>query len=726
MFKQGLHYSLLVIVYIVLTNAASARIIYLDQINGDDNNSGLSPAEPVQQFSKAQELFEEGDEIRVTGDLAPFVSNVDINMQGSFDPDFQTQDLENTPSIIDGQGIERPISVFSVNDQVLDCTLGGFIVRNGNATEEVEGPGQGGGLYARDVNLRLGFMSFENNIAYEVDDFLLPEQMGCGGGLFSSGSVLEISDSRFVNNKAVFVPQRGFAKGEERLALPVPPDFFGLGGALYWDMQGGPSNTIHLLQRTIFQANIALFAQQISDFNDEKTVGAGGAAHLTTSDATIETGTTLGVTMTDVQFDGNIANCVPGGDGFGGAISIDFRSLPPINSASEIYINAVFQNNIAQKGDGVPVEGTGGQGGAIYFIGDTPTLSNSTFPEVVFENSTFSANVGSKGSGASFGIGGAIAVKDITRINILSSMLKENIASEGGGAGRGGGADILNSSFFVQQSDFWGNRALSEPEVQFFANLFGDGGAIFHRVNDDNDGGSIYNSGFIDNRAIVKPVLVPPSERGPVFEGKGEDLYFDRPSLNQETASRGFFLIPFSNQAFGSTFVAAPDAETTSIYTEEGLFYFINNIFSNYSAAVSNDIGEGTFNYNLMDGNTGGVLNPGSGYDLSQGNIFNGNANLILDVDSGVYLIGPFSDAIDAGREFLGLNQNLLVDRIGRMRPIGEGFDMGYNEFLGTPASVTLEDILAQIKGEGGSYGDINNDDITDSADVMFFLGLDN
>ncbi len=81
-----------------------------------------------------------GDEVRCMGSNlgvfdGVFKENITINksltFRGSYDPCFNTQDMTNTPTIIDGQQVTTTVTCSGIS---VTINIGGFIIRNGIVT----------------------------------------------------------------------------------------------------------------------------------------------------------------------------------------------------------------------------------------------------------------------------------------------------------------------------------------------------------------------------------------------------------------------------------------------------------------------------------------------------------------------------------------------------------------------------------------------------------------
>jgi len=117
--------------------------------------------------------------------------------------------------------------------------------------------------------------------------------------------------------------------------------------------------------------------------------------------------------------------------------------------------------------------------------------------------------------------------------------------------------------------------------------------------------------------------------------------------------------------------IAAPAPVTmTAVYVVTGSVGITDTLFFNQAAAIHRAGGSVTEDYNLFSN----ALAATSGGVVSGGHSLIGAAGL-ADPAAGDYHLMDISDAIDAG-----IDAGVAVDFEGDARPLGDGFDIGYDE----------------------------------------------
>jgi hypothetical protein len=111
------------------------------------------------------------------------------------------------------------------------------------------------------------------------------------------------------------------------------------------------------------------------------------------------------------------------------------------------------------------------------------------------------------------------------------------------------------------------------------------------------------------------------------------------------------------------------------VYSDTGTLSVIDNIIVGHSASIERIAGSAVENFNLFFANTANL----SGTVTSGGSSFTGNPHFVSPVN---YHLGVGSPAINAGTD-VGVN----VDFDSDTRPIGPGFDIGFDETTGVALS---------------------------------------
>jgi parallel beta-helix repeat protein len=208
---------------------ADADIRYVAP-DGDDSklcDSITNRCRTVQRAIDVADLF---NEIRVaTGtytDAAGTVAEIikTVTLLGGWDGGFITRDPDTYPTTLDAQGNGR---VVYISGDVLP-TIDGFTITGGNATSEIIGTGQGGGIYSEYANPII-----QNNIIINNTASISPT-VGSGGGIYLANASVA-----------------ALVSGNHVLSNTASTDALGNGGGLYI-RYGSP----HLLDNEI-RGNVA-------------------------------------------------------------------------------------------------------------------------------------------------------------------------------------------------------------------------------------------------------------------------------------------------------------------------------------------------------------------------------------------------------------------------------------------------------------------------------------
>lgn len=371
-----------------------------------------------------------------------------------------------------------------------------------------------------------------------------------------------------------------------------------------------------------------------------------------------------GLVVSNSEFDGN------SGDYGGGLIA----------SATAVLSETVFISNVAWYGGGLfaygEVQVSQGSfeanvsmedGGGMYVIGDL-TLTNSA----LLDNS------------ASDDGGGLVAAGDI---RILDSTFSGNAAQNGSGGGLsfpvpaittlGGGSVVaaaLTRTHFISNTAFHAGGGVSTyapllvNSSTFVGNVAGTGGGVYHRLGD----GLVVNSLFARNRAHTAAAALALESSGVV-------------AIKQ------------------ATMVGEQGNNVSGIELTTGSLLLGNTIIAQYAAGIRNLNGDLHQDYNLFYQNGTDIDGNFSGGANSR----NGDPKFVAPV-SGDFHIGAGSAALD-----VGTNAGVTVDFEGDARPLGNGFDIGFDEadlitaltisYSPTPTVTVQSPVLFTATVAGGS-----------------------
>lgn len=362
----------------------------------------------------------------------------------------------------------------------------------------------------------------------------------------------------------------------------------------------------------------------------------------------------------------------------------DFRLLAVVEATLMLHDLTLQNGRSSSEGGGIVVD-----------------TSFDPGEELVLTNVTLRNNASTDNDG------GGIYVED-SRVTIRRSTFENNRAKNGGGIYAGstpglhlnettfrnntarlvGGAIDSDDPVEIKDSHFENNRALEEKgggvhagfSLKITGSTFSDnsapaGGAIHV------DGGATIalNNTFVRNAASVGAGLL--FEVGTTGNQIVNNLWVDNRTTNTD-ASAVITLQPPRNGQPGrvdlihNTIASPTLAEGSGIYVEGVTATLRNNIISNYRAAVTTIIANGTqvraeHNLTFTEETTkiGKVDEQNNRIDDP----------LFIDPANGNYRLRAGSPAIDAG-----LDAGITVDLDGATRPIGNGFDIGAFEFGAT------------------------------------------
>ena len=185
----------------VQNHHASGVVRYVAQ-DGDDGNQCDSVAERCASVQHALDVAQPGDEIRVsTGNYADAdgtVATVEktVSLLGGWNSGFTSRDPGLYPTVLDAEGNGRVVTVNG--EREISPTIDGFVIRGGNAGQEEEFPGRGGGIFSKGSNARI-----LNNVIVSNVASVSPTN-GAGGGIcvYGSSATAVISGNQILSNTA--------------------------------------------------------------------------------------------------------------------------------------------------------------------------------------------------------------------------------------------------------------------------------------------------------------------------------------------------------------------------------------------------------------------------------------------------------------------------------------------------------------------------------------------
>ena len=536
-----------------------------------------------------------------------------------------------TSLVIDANNGFRGLNAEDVPVSVADLTI-----QNGNT------PGRGAGIRSFG-ELTLTRVQLLNNHA--EDD---------GGGVFAGGD-LKVSDSYIENNTSL--SDGGGLYADSGLVLENT-EFF--------------SNTANSYGGGAYGLELVSIHGGRFEQNHSGSEGGGLFANDT-------------VSLTGTVF---LSNTV---DGWGGGLS----------SAYAWITQAWFESN---RGD---------HGGGIY-TGNDQVLENTTFMNneaetgsgggtyafsVVLTNTTFISNTAASSGGGLFAIGNVQAAQTWFEGNasledggglsgagdleLTNTTFLHNTASDDGGGVHGQGSiRIVDSSFTgnVAQGGNGGGVSIPipafaipsgkvEPEggwslvvtrTQFISNTaFFYGGGIFN-----NAPLQIASSTFISNQANVG---------GGVYHGAGDGLVINTLfARNLASVTAAALAQNSSGQVTvkHATIVDDEENSTSGVGLTTGTLFLGNSIITDFDTGLLNVNGTVNQDYNLFEQNGTDIDGTFTG-----GTHTIGGDPFFINPENDDYHLGAGSAALDAGTD-----AGIVVDTDGNPRPIGPGFDIGFDE----------------------------------------------
>jgi len=387
---------------------------YVDAIEGNDLNDGLTPETAFATIQKGIDTALDGDTIIAADGTYTGPGNRDIDFEGKA----ITLRGENGPQtcIIDCENASGHRGFYLHSGEDANSIVSGFTITNGHIYDD-----NGGGIYCSGSSPTIENCIISNNNAIGASgiDFGMDGENGYGGAIFcTSDSNAHIINCTIISNAAM--GGNGFMGGGGGNAY---------GGSIYG------SNLI--LENCIISDNVAL--------GGDGTGGALGAGNGGDGyGAAIFCSTNGAMTITNCAISNNEATGGNGGDSgsyfagvggsaYGGAIYCDYNN-------TSIIGNCIISENMASGGDGgtiipfpfpfpPPYSGADGGdshgGGICYWSNEQSIIKNCT----ISSNTVSGGNSG--GDGGSDGDGyGAIYYSLDSRVNITNSIIWDEVFLE--------------------------------------------------------------------------------------------------------------------------------------------------------------------------------------------------------------------------------------------------------------------------------------------------------
>ena len=414
--------------------------------------------------------------------------------------------------------------VFSVGAAETHVTIEHLTIAHGLASAP-GGTALGGGLLVDGASVSLRHVTFEGNRAVG--------NIAAGGAIANVGGRLDGEHLEFRDNSVRCDDGRdsfgGAVFNGRNAVMNVAHGEFRSNEALGGGANGGAIGVVDGSQANLahcsFDSNQAVGSPQ--------QFGGGGAIVIQSTGLAGASSSSPNVNISHCSFTGNHAGVGPagagsnvGGQGFGGAIIVEYGPFPPTPTGPAptlVIEHSSFDGNTSQGRNGgtsgAGVVGRGGGpawGGAIHNVSSTLVLRHSRFTN----NQAKGGDGGTGGSAAAggagnFALGGAVAAGTLTPVNDLPTTSIESCTflnnraiggnggaggsgANGGAAGRGVGAGVLDLNGPISIDDCWiaGNTAQG-----------GDGGAAGSGATTlGGEGGPARGAGFANERGAISHV----------------------------------------------------------------------------------------------------------------------------------------------------------------------------------------------------------------------------
>jgi parallel beta-helix repeat protein len=337
-------------------------------------------------------------------------------------------------------------------------------------------------------------------------------------------------------------------------------------------------------------------------------------------------------------------------------------------------------NAYRQVGGHSPIQRDSSAGGGVYVFGSDPTLSNdhifgntaaqgggmyTSFCNLTVRGTTFAANTAlGDGGGLLVHAGGAI---------MIDNRFEANSAENGGGfAVAYGGGDFTRNTFIGNHARGFGGGLALETVAQIKETLIlsntaerGGGLAFYTGINNNSPYATLINTVIAGNQASL--------EGAGVFIPSGGAVHLLQNTLAHNSGGDG------SGMTLGWYDYQSPGASSVVM---------TNTILANQEVGIRvADSSNLTLNGVLWYA-TPTTISQAPGAAVSVQNPHTGNPAFV-DPAGGDYHIGATSAARDAG-----VNGGVTTDIDGQTRPMGQGYDLGADEYLDILCKIYLPLVL--------------------------------
>jgi len=366
----------------------------------------------------------------------------------------------------------------------------------------------------------------------------------------------------------------------------------------------------------------------------------------------------------------------------------------------------LISNTAAQKGGGVYAEGPATLRGA-QFTGNQAQDAAAGNGGGLYANAALTAtgtqfenNIAGYGGGGAFVAGPA---------SVVGSDFRVNSAQFGGGARFNGNAIVTGTSFSRNTATYtgggvWFSGDATVNEVTFSGNAatnYSGGGALFasgivmsgtlFAGNTAVYGGGSYFNGNANVMNTVYRGNTSEYGGGAHFSGATPKTLINILFARNQASNKGSAIYVEEAAALSlihATIVSPTLVSNQAIMVEGGVVFITNTIVASHTFGIKQTTGTVQEDYTYFFGNTtnkAGAMSGGS-HDIATG------APGFIDPSVDNYHLLSGSGAINAGA-----NAGVLSDVDGQVRPLGGGFDIGYDETAFAPSLSALNDSPTMI-----------------------------
>jgi uncharacterized repeat protein (TIGR01451 family) len=373
-------------------------------------------------------------------------------------------------------------------------------------------------------------------------------------------------------------------------------------------------------------------------------------------------------------------------------LSPDFETMPIR------YSNATFEDNVISNNQADE------EGGGLYVGDSSADINGNTIVDNLVDGDGGGISVGQSPSPVTItgnmivsnhaSRGGGLDFSSTNSLMVANNTIMSNTASSGGGGAHGGGmgsGSTLRDNFIAHNSTFGSNYGEGGGIYLYGGSPVIDGNTIF--ANAARYAGGVYldsSDSLLEGNSIISNTAGPPWG-----SGWGGGLFLDR---GQPILSNNLIVDNWASGLGSGLYVrgSTPRLVHATISRNgggDGSGVYVSDLNPNYSTVeLTNTI--------IASQNIGIYVDPGNTASLEatlwgtgawangtdwagDGTIFTGTVNVwgdpaFVDPDAGDYHIAPGSAAIDAG-----VDAGVTTDIDGEPRPMGTGFDIGADEYVG-------------------------------------------